>query len=224
MPQNWNAVTYNIVLQRNKCGLENVLSKHSLKAIVFRHGKGADNLYRTSWVNRQEAGVSTRVRTLLPLLAPKKSRFPFPPRTSNNGQSHSGVPQHRRSQGSFPKEVGNWRAVKTDEASVDADLLWGEPPNWRVPYTSVAWWAGNSCQANLVGTSLKKAWKPSSGGHLPLRKRPWAEDITWLERWRENTGIYAASHRCHCELAFLPILSEDSEGQALTFFGSTCFL
>lgn len=39
MPQNWNVVTYNIVLQGDKCGLENVLSKHSLKAIVFCHGK-----------------------------------------------------------------------------------------------------------------------------------------------------------------------------------------
>ena len=122
MPQNWNVVTYNIVLQRDKCGLENVLSKHSLKAIVFCYGEGVDDFQRTSWANSQDAEVVQHVSGHRYLLWPLKSDFVFLPRTQTMADCTLEVTEHWY-QDRFPREMGNWRAVKTDEGSTDLGSL-----------------------------------------------------------------------------------------------------
>lgn len=155
-------------------------------------------------------------------------RLPWPleKQISSSVQGHQtmangtlGVLWHRCSWGSFPKEVGNWRIVKTDKESVDLGLLWGEPSNWGMAYTSAAWWAGNSCQAKLVGTGLKKAGKLSSGGDLPQRKVLWGEDIMQRRRWRKDREIHWASL---CQILWVGIATNIISGlltgkQALTF-------
>lgn len=119
MPQNWKVVTYNIVLQRNKCGLENVLPKHSLSAVVSCSGEG-----QTPFTGPAER--IPRVPEFQPMSGPCHLPQSLKAQISSSLQGCEtmanctpGVLWHSRSQGSFPKEVGNWSAVKTDEGSVD---------------------------------------------------------------------------------------------------------
>lgn len=162
MPQNWNVVTYNIVLQRDKCGLENVLPKHSSKAFVFFHLEEQTTFTEPLSQFPGCRRGSTHVRALLPHPAPIKQissslqgqgRWPIAP----GGYPGTGV------RAAFQKKwvIGElWRQTRNLQTWA---RFGGEPPNWWALYTSVAWWAANSCQTRLVGTGLKKARKWSSG-------------------------------------------------------------
>lgn len=152
--------------------------------------EGADKLHRTSSANSQDARASTRVRTLLPP-PPKKNphRFPLPFKDTRQwpialwGYSGSIV------RAAFQKKwvIGELRR-QTKDLQTRA-RFGGELPNWWTPYTSVAWWAGNSRQASLVGTSLGKARMLSSGEDLPWGKMPWDKNMMQLGRWRKDTEI-----------------------------------
>lgn len=123
---------------------------------------GADNLHRTAEPIPRMSKGSTHVRALLSHLAPIKQissslqgqgRWPIAP----GGYPGTGV------RAAFQKKwvIGElWRQTRDLQTWA---RFGGEPPNWWALYTSVAWWAANSCQTRLVGTGLKKARKQSSG-------------------------------------------------------------
>lgn len=189
MPQNWNAVTYNIVLQRDKCGLENVLSKHSLKAIVFCYGKGQTNFTEPAEPIPRMPELQHVSGHFSPPQKKNPHRFPLPFKDTRQwpialwGYSGSIV------RAAFQKKwvIGELRR-QTKDLQTRA-RFGGELPNWWTPYTSVAWWAGNSRQASLVGTSLGKARMLSSGEDLPWGKMPWDKNMMQLGRWRKDTEI-----------------------------------
>ena len=113
-----------IVLRRDKCGLENVSPKHSLKAIAFCYGEEQTTFTEPLSQFPGCRRGSTHVRAVLPHPSPTEQIS-----SSLQGQGRrpiapGGVPWHW-SQGSFPKEVGNWRVVKTDKGSTDLGSLWG---------------------------------------------------------------------------------------------------
>lgn len=134
MPQNWKVVTYNIVVRRDKYGLENVLSKHSFEkqlcsaiAPIFCHGEG------------QTPCIEPAQRIPRALTFQHVVGTPLPPQPLRKQMSSS--PQDIRQRptalwgnlaqllpGRLLKEVSDWRVVKTDEGPVDPGLFWGKPP------------------------------------------------------------------------------------------------
>lgn len=128
MPQNWKVVTYNIVVRRDKYGLENVLSKHSFeKAVVLCHGEGQTP-------RRERAPRIPRALTFQHVVGTPLPPQPLRKQTSPSLRDTRQWPTARwgdlaqLSPGWLLKEVGSWRLVKTDEGPVDPGLFRGDPP------------------------------------------------------------------------------------------------